>query len=86
MKDWVYASEIAGIGGMPKSPSNVTRKATKEGWERQQVEGVKGVSYVYAFRSLPPQVQAELLLRESEQKLNVKSAVENLDRSEMSPV
>ena len=46
MKDWVYASEIAGIGGMPKSPSNVTRKATKEGWERQQVEGVKGVSYV----------------------------------------
>lgn len=66
MKEWFNSKELAGIGGLPNSPSNVTRKAKSLSWEFRQVEGVKGVSYEFSFNSLPEEVQAELLLKQSQ--------------------
>ncbi|WP_439240933.1 Mu transposase C-terminal domain-containing protein [Lonepinella sp. BR2474] len=57
MKQWYSSKELAGIANLPKQPSNVTRRATKENWKKRQVGGVKGVSYEYALDSLPESVQ-----------------------------
>ena len=65
MKEWFSPKELAGIGGLPNSPSNVTRKARSLSWEFRQVEGVKGVSFEFSFNSFPKEVQAELLLKQS---------------------
>ncbi|WP_314815639.1 transposase domain-containing protein [Aggregatibacter segnis] len=65
MKEWFSPKELAGIGGLPSSPSNVTRKARSLSWEFRQVEGVKGVSFEFSFNSFPKEVQAELLLKQS---------------------
>lgn len=64
MKEWFSPKELAGIGELPSSPSNVTRKARSLSWEFRQVEGVKGVSFEFSFNSFPKEVQAELLLRQ----------------------
>ena len=66
MKEWFNSKELAGVGGLPNSPSNVTRKAKSLSWEFRQVEGAKGVSYEFSFNSLPEEVQAELLLKQSQ--------------------
>ena len=66
MKEWFNSKELAGVGGLPNSPSNVTRKAKSLSWEFRKVEGVKGVSYEFFFNSLPEEVQAELLLKQSQ--------------------
>ena len=66
MKEWFNSKELAGVGGLPSSPSNVTRKAKSLSWEFRKVEGVKGVSYEFSFNSLPEEVQAELLLKQSQ--------------------
>ena len=66
MKEWFNSKELAGVGGLPNSPSNVTRKARSLSWEFRKVEGVKGVSYEFFFNSLPEEVQAELLLKQSQ--------------------
>lgn len=66
MKEWFNSKELAGVGGLPNSPSNVTRKAKSLSWEFRKVEGVKGVSYEFSFNSLPKEVQAELLLKQSQ--------------------
>ncbi|MGF7453238.1 transposase domain-containing protein [Pasteurella bettyae] len=66
MKEWFNSKELAGVGGLPNSPSNVTRKAKSLSWEFRKVEGVKGVSYEFSFNSLPEEVQAELLLKQSQ--------------------
>ena len=64
MKEWFSPKDLAGIGGLPNSPSNVTRKARSLSWEFRQVEGVKGVSFEFSFNSFPKEVQAELLLKQ----------------------
>ena len=64
MKEWFSPKELAGIGGLPNSPSNVTRKSRSLSWEFRQVEGVKGVSFEFSFNSFPKEVQAELLLKQ----------------------
>ncbi|WP_044469773.1 transposase domain-containing protein [Mannheimia massilioguelmaensis] len=71
MKEWFSPKELAGVGGLPSSPSNVTRKARSLSWEFRQVEGAKGISFEFSFNSLPREVQAALLLKRSQ------SAVEN---------
>ncbi|MCR1838627.1 Mu transposase C-terminal domain-containing protein [Pasteurella caecimuris] len=65
MKEWFSPKELAGVGGLPNTPSNVTRKARSLSWEFRQVEGVKGVSFEFSFNSFPKEVQAELLLKQS---------------------
>lgn len=77
MKEWFSPKELAGVGGLPNTPSNVTRKARSLSWEFRQVEGVKGVSFEFSFNSFPKEVQAELLLKQS--------AVETVAVSESTP-
>lgn len=60
MKAWFTAKDLAGIGGLSKHPSNVTRLAKREKWEYRQKEGVKGGGFEYAMSSLPEKVQSAL--------------------------
>ena len=55
--EWFTAEKLAGMGELPKSPSNVTRRATKEEWIKRQIRGKRGVAYEYHYSSLPTDVQ-----------------------------
>lgn len=62
MKEWFLAKEIAGLSGVPELPNSVSRLATKEGWQKRQIQGVRGVTYEYHLTSLPPETQQQLRL------------------------
>lgn len=38
-REWFTAFELEGIGDLPNKATNITRKATKENWKKQQVKG-----------------------------------------------
>lgn len=57
MKEWFLAKEIAGLSGVPELPNSVSRLATKEGWQKRQIQGVRGVTYEYHLTSLPIETQ-----------------------------
>ncbi|MGR6980845.1 DNA-binding protein [Testudinibacter sp. P27/CKL/0425] len=59
-KQWFTASELVGVGGLPKQATNITRKAVKENWEKRQVKGAKGVAFEYYYLSLPSAALQEL--------------------------
>ncbi|WP_262361243.1 transposase domain-containing protein [Aggregatibacter actinomycetemcomitans] len=75
---WFSATVLSFLETLPNSPQGINKKARIENWERRKVVGKKGVSFEYSFKSLPQETQAELILKSSK-----KSAVENLDRSEI---
>ncbi|EPT7427228.1 helix-turn-helix domain-containing protein [Vibrio cholerae] len=60
LKEWYLAKELAGLEGMPKSISSVSRKASMEKWEKRQIDGVKGVTYEYNVKSFPASTQRAL--------------------------
>lgn len=48
------ANELAGLGGLPKSPQGVNTRARSEGWEKRKRAGVKGGKAVeYDLNSIP---------------------------------
>lgn len=48
------ANELAGLGGLPKSPQGVNTRARSEGWEKRKRAGVKGGKAVeYDLSSIP---------------------------------
>lgn len=59
-QEWFTAFELEGMGDLPNKATNITRRATKENWEKRQVQGKKGIAYEYHYSSLPPAVQEEL--------------------------
>ncbi|HDR1291335.1 TPA: hypothetical protein QB359_000997 [Pasteurella multocida] len=59
-KEWFTAFELEGKGGLPTKATNITRKATKENWEKRQVKGKKGIAFEYHYSSLPEATQKEL--------------------------
>lgn len=59
-REWFTAFELEGIGDLPNKATNITRKATKENWKKQQVKGKKGIAYEYHYSSLPSNVQQQL--------------------------
>lgn len=63
MKEWFSAKELAGIGGLSKYPTNVTRLAKKEKWQTRQMQGIKGGGFEYHLASLPIDTQNELRTR-----------------------
>ncbi len=63
MKDWFSAKELAGISGLSKYPTNVTRQAKKEQWATRPLKGVKGGGFEYHINSLPTEVQTEIRSR-----------------------
>jgi Mu DNA-binding domain len=64
MKQWYSAFELAGLSGLPALPNNVTRKAKAEQWQTRERVG-RGGGKEYAYNSLPPQTQAELIQSEA---------------------
>lgn len=60
-KRWFTADELKGLPGLPKAASSVSRKATKEGWEKRQKSGVKGITYEYHLSSLPLATKTTIL-------------------------
>lgn len=63
MKEWFSAKELAGIGGLSKYPTNVTRLAKKEKWASRPLVGVKGGGLEYSLNSMPEAVQTEIRSR-----------------------
>lgn len=63
MKEWFSAKELAGVGGLSKYPTNVTRHAKKEKWETRPMQGVKGGGFEYNIKSLPIETQQALLIK-----------------------
>ncbi|MGX2951272.1 helix-turn-helix domain-containing protein [Ursidibacter sp. B-7004-1] len=60
LKEWYSAKELEGLNSLPKQATNITRKATKEGWEKRDVKGVKGGGFEYHYSSFPEDVQRAL--------------------------
>ncbi|MFZ7276952.1 transposase domain-containing protein [Avibacterium endocarditidis] len=82
METWLTTQELLGLTSLPSSDRGISKKATRENWEKRQREGVKGKTYEYAFTSLPQEVQAEYLLKNS--KPSKQSAVEKQAEKQMS--
>lgn len=59
-QEWFTAFELEGMGDLPNKATNITRRATKENWEKRQVQGKKGIAYEYHYSSLPLDVQRQL--------------------------
>ena len=59
-QEWFTAFELEGMGDLPNKATNITRRATKENWEKRQVHGKKGIAYEYHYSSLPLDVQRQL--------------------------
>ncbi|XDF79231.1 S24 family peptidase [Aliivibrio fischeri] len=64
MKEWFSSDEISLLKGMPNTASNVTRKASKEGWKKRQKTGIKGVAFEYHISSLPKSALEEITTNE----------------------
>ena len=59
-QEWFTAFELEGMGDLPNKATNITRRATKENWEKRQVQGKKGIAYEYHYSSFPLDVQRQL--------------------------
>ncbi|MDD2467728.1 MAG: Mu transposase C-terminal domain-containing protein [Desulfobulbus sp.] len=59
MKRWFTALELAGVNGMPTSPSAVVRRAKREKWLAKWHNG-QGGGKEYSITSLPSETQAAL--------------------------
>ncbi|PWC09520.1 Cro/Cl family transcriptional regulator [Brenneria roseae subsp. americana] len=64
-KEWFSTSELVGIGGLPKSPQGLNKRARDDGWEKRRRKGVQGRGVEYSIRSLPHEVRSSLVMEES---------------------
>ncbi|MEH2920509.1 DNA-binding protein [Samsonia erythrinae] len=64
-KEWFATSELVGVGGLPKSPQGLNKRARDDGWEKRRRKGVQGRGVEYSIRSLPHEVRNSLLMREN---------------------
>lgn len=60
IKDWYSSKELEGLKGLPSLATNITRKAKKESWKRQNAQGIKGGGFEYHYSSLPKETKQEL--------------------------
>ncbi|MFC3394339.1 DNA-binding protein [Brenneria rubrifaciens] len=63
-KEWFSTSELVGIGGLPKSPQGLNKRARDDGWEKRRRKGVQGRGVEYSIRSLPDEVKSSLIMKE----------------------
>lgn len=63
--NWYLAKDLAGMPGLPKAITSVSRKAANDGWNRRKVEGVKGRAFEYSFDSLPVETQKHILAKQA---------------------
>ncbi|MEI7341599.1 DNA-binding protein [Pectobacterium brasiliense] len=64
-KEWFATSELVGVGGLPKSPQGLNKRARDDGWEKRRRKGVQGRGVEYSIRSLPNEVRNSLLVKEN---------------------
>ncbi|HDT2167815.1 TPA: DNA-binding protein [Escherichia coli] len=59
-QEWVPASELLGVGGLPTSLAGLHKRARNEGWEKRSVTtpGVRGRAFAYRLQDLPEHVAA----------------------------
>ncbi|MBS9777601.1 MAG: Mu transposase C-terminal domain-containing protein [Gammaproteobacteria bacterium] len=62
---WMTAQELEGLKTLPKTRQGINKKARREGWIWQKREGIQGGAIEFAVSSLPQDVQAEILLRQT---------------------
>ncbi len=70
---WYLAKDLAGLPGLPKAVTSVSRKAVTDGWDRRQVEGVKGRAFEYNFDSLPEETQKYLINEQAKAEMAEKA-------------
>lgn len=63
-KEWFATNELIGLGGLPKSPQGLNKRARDDGWERRKRKGVQGRGVEYSIHSLPNEVRNQLLIKE----------------------
>lgn len=63
-KEWFATNELTGVGGLPKTPQGLNKRAREDGWEKRRRKGVQGRGVEYSIRSLPQEVRKSLLLKE----------------------
>ncbi|MCG8708737.1 putative DNA-binding transcriptional regulator [Brenneria sp. 4F2] len=63
-KEWFATNELIGLGGLPKSPQGLNKRARDDGWERRKRKGVQGRGVEYSIHSLPDEVREHLLMKE----------------------
>ena len=61
MRNWYTAQELAGLPGLPSTAQGVRKAAQRGNWQSQSRPGSKATEY--AFASLPPEVQAALIVK-----------------------
>ncbi|MCV9878779.1 DNA-binding protein [Brenneria izbisi] len=64
-KEWFSTSELVGVGGLPKSPQGLNKRARDDGWEKRRRKGVQGRGVEYSIRSLPYEVRSSLKMNEN---------------------
>ncbi|MEH0833216.1 putative DNA-binding transcriptional regulator [Pectobacterium cacticida] len=64
-KEWFTTSELVGVGGLPKSPQGLNKRARDDGWEKRRRKGVQGRGVEYSIRSLPSEVRQSLSMKEN---------------------
>ncbi|RJL47222.1 DNA-binding protein [Pectobacterium carotovorum] len=64
-KEWFATSELVGVGGLPKSPQGLNKRARDDGWEKRRRKGVQGRGVEYSIRSLPNEVRNSLRVKEN---------------------
>ncbi|QTF10012.1 putative DNA-binding transcriptional regulator [Brenneria izadpanahii] len=63
-KEWFATNELTGVGGLPKSPQGLNKRAREDGWEKRKRKGVQGRGVEYSIHSLPDEVKSQLLMKE----------------------
>lgn len=64
-KEWFAASELVGVGGLPKSRQGLNKRAREDGWEKRRRRGVQGRGVEYSIHNLPETVRQSLSLQET---------------------
>ncbi|KAA6207882.1 DNA-binding protein [Avibacterium paragallinarum] len=61
-QEWFSVTELLEkkISSLPTSDKGIVKKASREGWEKRQREGVKGKTFEYSVYTMPLEVQTAL--------------------------
>ncbi|HAI2144286.1 TPA: DNA-binding protein [Escherichia coli] len=57
-QEWILASDLLGVGGLPSSLAGLHKRAKNEGWEKRSVTtpGIRGRAFAYRLSDLPAHV------------------------------
>lgn len=79
MREWLAASEVAGLPAVPRTKSGVIRRAREDGWQSRS-RATRGGGREYHVGSLPAEARAALLLRDKRQASSHAQAADDAAR------